>query len=83
MCIQALFYAYAAYTYLKIPEYEELVMIALFFFIPVVSRLIAGFAKNIKYPKEFKYFSNFLLIVALVLFVVFTYITALGKAYQH
>jgi len=53
------------------------------FTIPIIALLIFNFNKSIAYKKEFKYFTLFLLIVSIIIFIGGSYLSDLTKAYQH
>ncbi|RYJ37534.1 hypothetical protein NU08_3526 [Flavobacterium anhuiense] len=64
-------------------KYNGLFALAFCFSIPAISVLISIFFSNIPYKKEFRYFSIFLVVISIIAFVTFSYLGALGKAYQH
>jgi Sec-independent protein secretion pathway component TatC len=84
-CIEILLYIYIDYTNLIVPssEYAGLVMPIFCFMVPVIAFLIWFFVKDMAYKKEFRYFLVFLLIVSIIIFAALSFLTALGKAYQH
>lgn len=83
--IEILLYNYIDYTNLIVPssEYAGLMMPIFCFIVPVISLLILVFIKDMAHKKEFRYFSISLLIVSIILFAALSFLTALGKAYQH
>ncbi|WP_264530273.1 hypothetical protein [Flavobacterium sp. N502540] len=84
-CIEILLYIYIEYTNLIVPssEYAGFLMPVVFFIVPLISLLLLFFVKEMTYKKEFRYFSIFLFVVSIILFVVLSFLMALGGAYQH
>ena len=64
-------------------KYSMLVIPLLLFSIPIISILISVFKKDISHKKQFRYFSIFLLITSVLLFIAWLYLLALAHAYQH
>ncbi|MBS7256306.1 hypothetical protein [Flavobacterium branchiicola] len=84
-CIEIVLYIYLDYTELIRPssDFTDFVMPVLCFVVPVIMFLISVFVRDMKFKKEFRNFSVFLLIFSTVLFVVLSYLFALGRGYQH
>lgn len=53
------------------------------FTIPVIAILLSKFVVQDSYKKNFKYFSIFLIILALAVFLVMNYLAGLANAYRH
>ncbi|MDR6969572.1 hypothetical protein J2X31_003605 [Flavobacterium arsenatis] len=85
ICIEIASYIYIDYTDLIVPssKYAGLIMPFFVFSIPVISIFISISIKDMAHKKAFQYFSIFLLVSSVILFIALTYLTALAKAYQH
>ncbi|KMQ68409.1 hypothetical protein ACM39_07785 [Chryseobacterium sp. FH2] len=81
-CIEATLLIFLDYIDFM-PVDGELMLIFLCFTVPVISVLISVFSKDLANKKAFRYFSFFILMVAIIIFAALSYLSALGKAYQH
>ena len=83
--IEITLYNYIDYTNLILPssEYADLVFPVLCFLVPVVAILISFSVNDLSNDKKFRHFSIFLLIAAIITFVVYSFLMALAGAYQH
>ena len=81
--IEVVLFIYIDYANLFSVHNEELLMIVSFFTIPFIAILLRVFLVDEPYEKTFKYFTIFLVIISIIGFIVFSYLGALAKAYQH
>ncbi|MDQ6531052.1 hypothetical protein [Flavobacterium sp. LHD-85] len=84
-CIEIVLYIYIDYIDLVLPssEYAGLILPIFCFTVPAVSVLISLSVNDIEHKKEFRNFSIFLVIISVIVFLILSYLSALGKAYQH
>ena len=81
--IEVVLFIYIDYVNLFSIDNEELLMMVSFFTIPLIAILLRVFLVDEPYKKSFKYFTIFLVIISIIGFIVFSYMGALAKAYQH
>ncbi len=81
--IEVVLFIYIDYANLFSVHNEELMMIVSFYTIPFIAILLRVFLVDEPYEKTFKYFTIFLVIISIIGFIVFSYLGALAKAYQH
>lgn len=81
--IEVVLFIYIDYVNLFSIHNEDLLMIISFFTIPFIAILLRVFLVDEPYEKTFKYFTIFLVIISIIGFIVFSYLGALAKAYQH
>lgn len=82
-CIEILLIKYLDYIDVGIKMGEGLPLALTCFFIPAVSFLLHWCIGESGYKKTFKYFTFFLMGISILAFIAFSYLAALGRAYQH
>lgn len=82
-CIQVLLIKYLDYIDFETEGGEGLNLAFICFFIPTVSIILNLFTGESRYKKSFRYFTFFIAIASLLIFVTLSYLGALGRAYQH
>ncbi|MCS3532945.1 hypothetical protein [Chryseobacterium sp. JUb7] len=81
--VQIMAYVYIDYMNFQSFNKGDLGFILFCFTIPVICLFMLLFLKNSRYRKSFRNFSIFLMIAAIIVFAALSYLSALGKAYQH
>ena len=75
-------------NYIELPAFhpaadKTLLILISFFAIPAIALLINTFLAAEPYKKNFQYLTIFLLFASVILYMAFSFVNALGKAYQH
>ncbi|CAA7194469.1 hypothetical protein [Chryseobacterium potabilaquae] len=82
-CVEIMLYVYCGYiNFVPFGDWE-FSLAFLCFFIPVISVIINFCPMDSSYRKAFRYLTVFMVIVSIIIFIGFSYLLALGKAYQH
>ena len=81
--IEVVLFIYIDYANFFSVDNEDLLMMVSFFTIPLIAILLRVFLVDEPYKRSFKCFTIFLVIAAIIGFLVLSFLGALAKAYQH